>query len=430
MRTESLRGAPAGNPGAREPSRDPKTIGVCIIVENMAVPRDPRVWREAVTLAQEGYRVSVICPKQQGFRRSRETLDGIEIYRHSVWEASGFPGHFAEYAWALAAEFLLALRVFARTRFRVLQACNPPDSIFAIALFFRIFGVRFVFDQHDPAPEFFEARFHGKPILYKMLRLAERLTFQSSHAALVTNESCKEIAITRGGVPPERCFVVRNCPGLNDFPPRAVNEELKRGKRYLVVYVGVMGSQDGVDLLIDSAAYVTRTKGRTDVGFVLIGDGTEARRMRARASERGLDEFVRFTGALYGEDLKAYLAAADVGVAPDPSNPFNDKLTMIKILEYMASGLPVVLFDLPEGRNSAGGAALYARPNDPGDFGEKILSVLDSDALRRRLGESGRRRIVEGMNWESERVKLLEAYRTALGGRGPSGETIDAPPPR
>ena len=399
---------------------DLKPLAVCIIVENMSVPQDTRVWREAVTLAEAGYSVSVVCPKQPGSQRSRETLNGIEIYRHSVLEASTVLGYIAEYGWALVAEFLLTIRIFARTRFRILQACNPPDTIFLIALFFKLFGVRFVFDQHDPLPEFFEARFQRKGLLYAALLLTERLTFQASHATLVTNASCREIAISRGRVPPERCFIVRNCPSLNDFSLQPPNFELKQKKKYLILYVGVMGSQDGLDLLLESAAYVVKARGRSDVCFVLIGAGPEVSKMKTLVSELGLDECVRFTGALYGNDLRAYLAVADIGVAPDPSNIFNDKLTMIKILEYMACGLPVVLYDLPEGRRSAKNAALYAVPNNPRDFGEKILTLLNSEPLRRHLGENGQQRIREELNWESEKEKLLQAYQTAVGTSSPS----------
>src|SRR5215813_4143782 len=238
------------------PSIDPDLSGraaaVCIIVENSPVPPDRRVWREAVALSNAGYQVSIISPKGPGFSRSHEIIDGIEIYRHRTWEASGPNGYALEYGWSLVVEFLLAVRIYMRTRFRILQACNPPDTIFLLALFFKILGVRFVFDQHDPVPEFFEARFLRRGFLYKLICLAERLTFQTADVALVTNESCREIALSRGGVTPENCFVVRNCPDLKDFPQRLSVTELKQGRKYLVVYVGVMGTQDGIGLLLES----------------------------------------------------------------------------------------------------------------------------------------------------------------------------------
>jgi glycosyltransferase involved in cell wall biosynthesis len=224
--------------------------GVCIIVENQPVPADRRVWQEARALTGAGYSVSIICPKGRGFERSNETLDGIEIYRHSTWEASGRAGYLIEYGWALAAELALALKVYARTRFRILQACNPPDTIFLVALFFKLLGVRFVFDQHDLAPELYETKFGRKGLIYRLVRLAERLTFQTADVAIATNDSCREIALRRGRISPDRSIVVRGCPDLNDFrlpPPRA---DLKQGLAHLVVYVGIMGPQDGVDLLL------------------------------------------------------------------------------------------------------------------------------------------------------------------------------------
>ena len=381
---------------------------VCIIVENLSVPADRRVWREAKALSEAGYRVSVICPKGHGFEKGYETLEGVEIYRHPAWEGSTLLGYLLEYAWALTVEFWLALRIYARTRFRILQACNPPDTIFLIALFFKLFGVQFVFDQHDPTPEFCAVKFQRRGLACRLARLAEWLSFRVADVAIATNEALREIALTRGGVSPERSFVVRTSPDLNDFPIQPARPELKQGRKYLVVYVGVMGSQDGIDLLLESIEYLIGVKGRNDTLFVLIGWGPDLARLKARAAAQGLGDCVKFTEALYGDDLRAYLATADVAVAPDPSNLFNDKLTMIKILEYMAYGIPVVLYDLPQGHKSAEGAALYARGNNPIDFAEKVEQLLDSEATRDRLGAVGRTRIVEGLNWGIERQMLLK----------------------
>jgi glycosyltransferase involved in cell wall biosynthesis len=391
---------------------------VCIIVENLPVPGDRRVWQEARTLTEAGYSVSIICPKGHGFKRSRELLDGIEIYRHSIWEARGRRGYFLEYGWALGMEFVLALKVYARTRFKILQACNPPDTIFLIALFFKLFGVRFVFDQHDLTPELYETKFGRKDLLYRFACLAERLTYRAADVVIATNESFRRIALDRGGVCPNRTAVVRGCPNIDDFqlpPPRP---HLKQGRTYLVVYVGVMASQDGVNLLLESISHLVIDQGRDDTLFVLIGFGPDLDGLKARATARGLDAWVKFTGPLFGNSLLPYLATADVAVAPDPSNALNDNLTMVKILEYMACGLPVVLYDLVEGRRSAGDAALYAKDNDPVDFAGQIAKLLDSQSLRRRLGDIGRQTIQESLNWKIERQKLLHAYETASrGGR-------------
>ena len=396
---------------------------ICIIVENLGVPADRRVWQEANALAEAGYAVSIICPKGNGHHRSRETLNGIEIYRHWSFNSTSAVGHVFEYAWALACEFLLALRVYARTRFRVLQACNPPDNIFLIALFFKLLGVRFIFDHHDLVPELCRVRFAGTPLLHRLVCFAERLTFRTADVAIATNESFREIAAVRGRVPRDRSFAVRTCPDLArlKFTPRPA---LKAGRTHMVVYVGIMEPQDGLELLLDSIEHLVKGKGRQDTLFALIGWGTELPRLRARIARCGLEPWVRLTGPLYGDDLWAYLATADAAVAPDPLNELNDKLSMIKTFEYMAFGLPIVLYDLVEGRRSAGGAALYTRGNDPVDFAGQIERLLDSETLRRKMGAAGRERAYSGMNWDTEKAKLLAAYQAAL---CPSGSGAEAP---
>jgi glycosyltransferase involved in cell wall biosynthesis len=393
-----------------------KKTGVCIIIENLPVPVDRRVWQEALTLRDAGYRVSVICPKARGFERSRETLEDIEIYRYRVREASGPLGYIVEYVLALAAQMRLALVVYARTRFRVLHACNPPDTTFLIGLFFKLFGVRFIFDHHDLNPELYEAKFGRRDLGYWLVCWAERLTFRTADVSIATNESYREVARVRGKMPDGRVFVVRSCPDLTRTRKRPAQPELKEGRRYLVVYLGVMGPQDGLDLLLESIDLVVRSTQRRDILFVLIGAGIEVPRLKAIAAEKALEPLVKFPGHLSDEEVAAYLSTADVGVAPDPATAMNDKSTMNKILEYMAFGLPIVLYDLTEGRRVAAEAALYARPDDTEDFARKILRILDSESLRHELGARGRRRVEEYLNWEIEKRSLLEAYAAALAG--------------
>jgi glycosyltransferase involved in cell wall biosynthesis len=392
----------------------PQHTDVCIVVENLPVPLDRRVWQEARTLTEAGYRVSVICPKGPLFEQSRETREGIEIYRHRIWEAPGPLGYLLEYAWALAAEFVLALKIYWRTPFRILHACNPPDTIFLIGLFFKLFGVRFLFDHHDLNPELYEAKFGQRGLLYRLVCLAERLTFRTADVSIATNESYREVALTRGNMRPDRVFIVRSCPDLKNVRPGPTRPELSERKEFLVVYLGVMGQQEGLDLLLESIAIIVKERNRNDTLFVLIGGGTALPRLRTLATQKGLDAVVRFTGRLPDDEVAAYFSAADVCVAPDPFNPMNDKSTMNKILEYMAFGRPVVLFDLTEGRRSAGDAALYARPNDPVDFADQMLKLLDSESLRRELGARGRKRVEESLNWEAEERSLLAAYELAL----------------
>jgi glycosyltransferase involved in cell wall biosynthesis len=386
----------------------------CIIVENLPVPIDRRVWQEARTLHEAGYKVSVICPKGSGFKKSRETLEGIEIYRHWLWEASGPFGYILEYAWALAAQFYLSFIIFARTRFRIIQACNPPDTIFLVALFFRLFGVRFIFDHHDLNPELYETKFHRHDLGYRLVCWAERLTFRTAHVSIATNESYREVALSRGGMRRDRTFVVRSCPDLSRIRIRPPRPELKEGRRHLVVYLGVMAYQDGLDLLLESISQANMVRNCEDTLFVLIGSGPELAQLKMLARQKGLDGQVKFTGRLPDEDVAAYFSTAAFGVAPDRATPMNDKSTMNKIMEYMAFGLPVVLYDLTEGRRSAGDAALYAQRDDPEDFARKVVTLLDCESLRVELGARARKRIDDELNWDNEKQALLDAYAAAL----------------
>ncbi len=391
-------------------------IPVCIIVENLPVPVDRRVWCEARTLRDAGYIVSVICPKgKNSCAASYEILEGIHIYRHRAWEASGAIGYLLEYAWALVAQFYLVLKVFSHSRFRVLQGCNPPDTIFLIGLILKPFGVRYIFDHHDLSPEVFEAKFgNARGVFCALTRLAEKCSFRVATVSIASNESFKEVAVTRGGKRPEEVFVVRNCPDLTAFRRGPVRPEIKHDKPLLVVYVGFMGQQDGLDLLLESIEHIVKLEKREDTHFLFVGKGTMLPALREMAAKKELNRFVTFTGQVPHDEVVEYLSNADVGVAPDPKTPMNDNSTMIKIFEYMALELPVVLFDLKEGRRTAGPAALYAKPNDPIDFAKQVNRLLDSVELRRQLGACGRKRIEESMNWQVEKVGLLRAYSAAL----------------
>ncbi|MGD1100612.1 MAG: glycosyltransferase family 4 protein, partial [Terriglobia bacterium] len=271
-----------------------------------------------------------------------------------------------------------------------------------------------IFDHHDLNPELYETKFRRHDFGYKLVCWAERMTFRTADVSIATNESYREVAIVRGGMSRERTFVVRSCPDLTRIRMRPPQPELKEGRRHLVVYLGVMGHQDGLDLLLESIAFITKLRKCEDTLFVLIGAGPELPRLKVLASQKGLDALVKFTGRLPDEDVAAYFSNAAFGVAPDRATPMNDKSTMNKILEYMAYGLPVVLYDLTEGRRSAGDAALYARNDDPQDFAQKVLTLLDSESLRAELGARGRKRIEERLNWDNEKRALLEAYAAAL----------------
>jgi glycosyltransferase involved in cell wall biosynthesis len=393
-----------------------RRTAVCIIVENLPVPLDRRVWSEAQALNEAGYDVSVICPKgKTRHTASYEQIDGIHIYRHGTWEASSAAGYLLEYGVALCAEFFLALKVYRKTKYKILQGCNPPDTIFLIGLLLRPFGVRFVFDHHDLTPELFDSKFRGgSKFLRAMTRWVERWSFRTATVSIATNESFKEIAINRGKMAEERVFVVRNCPDANRLRPPVDKPKRRDGSQLRIVYVGFMARQDGLDLLLDSIEHIVKVKKRSDARFVLVGGGTMLDELRAISASKALDAHVTFTGHVSHDEVVSHLSKSDIGVAPDPKNPMNDHSTMIKIFEYMAFGLPVVQFDLKEGRRSAGPAALYAKPNDPVDFAERIVQLLDCPELRDELGAYGRQRIEGSLNWATEKTALLEAYDTAL----------------
>lgn len=383
---------------------------VCIIVENESVPFDRRVWQEARALRDSGYRVSIICPKTSRSQVGRETLEGVEIYRHRKLEAPGRAGYLLEYGFALAAEFFLAAKVFWRSGFQVLLGCNPPDTIFLIALAFRPLGVKFVFDHHDLSPELYEAKFIRRGLLYRALCLTERMCFRAADLSIATNDSYREIAIGRGKMKPDHVVVVQTCADLDEVVRSNAMPVLKRGRKYMVLYVGVMNEQDGVRLLIESIECLVKRRSRDDTHFVLIGDGTELSPLKALADQLGLGDFVEFTGRIPHDQVLPYLSTADVCVSPDPLNPLNDKSTMIKILEYMAFGRPIVLYNLTEGRLTVGDGALYAKPDDPIDFAKQIDTLLESEPLRTKLGDSVRKRAKEELNWGVQKGKLVDAF--------------------
>lgn len=385
---------------------------VLILVENLPSPFDRRVWQEATTLHANGYAVSIICPTGKGYEGRYEEVDGIHIYRYKLpLEAEGAKGYAIEYSAALFHTFRLAWKVLFKHGFDVIHACNPPDLLFLIGGFFKLtMGKKFLFDHHDINPELYEAKFGRRDFFYKLMVLFERWSFKTSDVSIATNESYKRIAIERGGMDPDRCYVVRSGPKLDRLRVLPPVEALKQGKRYLVGYVGVMGAQEGIDLLLEAARHLIVDMGRKDVHFGLVGGGTSLDQMKALAVKMGIADYVTFTGRVPDQDLLEMLNTSDVCVNPDVANDMNDKSTMNKIMEYMALGKPIVQFDLVEGKVSAQEASLYANKNDPVDMAKKIAELLDDPARRERMGAYGRHRVVNELEWQYEAPKLLAAY--------------------
>jgi glycosyltransferase involved in cell wall biosynthesis len=385
---------------------------VLIIVENLPSPFDRRVWQEAGALRDAGYGVSIICPTGKGYEKRFEIIDGIHIHRHPLpFEAEGALGYALEYSAALMWEFTLAWKVLFTRGFDVIHACNPPDTIFLIGGFFKLLGKKFLFDHHDINPELFEAKFNGKKgFFYKLVCLFEKMTFMTANVSIATNESYRKIAMTRGGMKPDNVFVVRSGPKLDRLKIQPAVPALKQGRKYLVGYVGVMGKQEGIDLLLESVRHIVHTLKRTDVQFGLVGGGTSLNDMKELATQMGVADYVTFTGRVPDADMLDMLNTADVCVNPDVANDMNDKSTMNKIMEYMALGKPIVQFDLTEGRHSAQNASLYAKRNSPEDMAACIIQLLDDPAKRAEMGAYGRNRVENELEWRFEVPKLLDAY--------------------
>jgi len=393
------------NPNMSRPRR------VLILVENLPSPFDRRVWQEACSLRDAGYLVSIICPTGRGYERKFEAIDGIHIYRYKLpVEASGAAGYALEYAIALAWTFALSWRVLLTRGFDVVHACNPPDLFFLIGGFFKLFGKKFVFDHHDLNPELYEAKFGRRGFFHSLMLKLEYWTFRTADVSIATNESYRRIAVGRGRTHPERVFVVRSGPSLERLRILPPDERFKRGRRYLVGYVGVMGKQEGIDYLLRAIRHIVLELGRTDVHFGLVGAGTSLEEMKALARQLGVADHVTFTGRVPDGEMLAMLNTADVCVNPDIANELNDKSTMNKIMEYMALGKPIVQFDLAEGRYSARRASLYAQKNDAFDLAAKIVELLDDPARRAEMGKYGRSRVENELEWRHEAPKLLAAY--------------------
>lgn len=389
---------------------------VLMIVENLPVPRDRRVWQEAKALRDAGWTVSVICPATNAFPEGHEVIEDIHIWRHKLPpEGEGALGYLREYSAALYWEFRLAWTVLSRRGFDVIHACNPPETIFLVGAFFKLFmGKRFIFDHHDVSPELYVAKFGKKGFFHSLLLLLEKLTFKTADVSIATNESFRAIAIERGGMDPDKVFVVRSGPDVRRLTITEPDPLLKCGAKHLIAYVGVMNNQDGVEYVLHAMRHMVVEQGRTDIRAILMGDGPMLPELKRMAEELGVADHVSFTGWADDDVLIPVLNAADVCVSPDPVNEFNDKCTMNKILEYMALAKPVVLFDLTEGRRSAGEAGLYARDNDAADMAAKIVTLLDDEPLRKRMGALGRARMERELSWEYQVPLLLSAYE-ALG---------------
>ena len=398
---------------------------ILIIVQNLPVPFDRRVWLECQALVSAGYRVAVVCPKGSG-DPAYQVIDSVELYKYRPYAPGGSKISFiAEYAYSFLATMWGALKARRSGRFAAIQACNPPDIFWPLALAFRALeGTRFVFDHHDLCPELFQSRFpRGPKLPYKGLLALERRTHRAANHVISTNDSYREIAMTRSGKRADEVTVVRTGPDLRRLRPGEPDPELRRGHRYLVAYIGVMGPQDGVDIVVRAADIVVSKLGRDDIAFTLIGSGDCFDDLVALRDQLGLAGHVEFTGRAPDEQVMRIMSTADAGLSPDPKNPLNDVSTMNKTMEYMVFGLPVVAFDLRETRVSAGDAAVYVQPNDEQRYAEAIVALLDDEPRREVMGKYARERVEQELAWDHQESIYLGVYKRVLGQAGPGRRT-------
>ena len=397
-------------------SKDAVGKRVLIIVENLTVPLDRRVWQEARSLRDAGYVVSVICPVGGDYQDRYEVLENIHIFRHTLpTEADTAFGYLVEYTAALFWEFRLAFKVLRKPGFDVIQACNPPDLIFIVGLFFKIFfRKKFIFDHHDINPELYEAKFGKRGFFWRLLLFFERLTFKAADASIATNQTFKDIAVKRGGMDTEKVFIVRSTPDASRFKRPLHEVERAESNTFMVGYVGIIGRQDGVDLLIHAIHHLVIDLGLDFVRCKIVGSGTEVDGLKQLSTSLGLSDHIEFTGFLSGDDLLQALSSFDAGVIPDPKNVYNDKISMNKVFEYMAMGVPFVQFDLIEGRRAAANAALYAKNNEPTELAAKLKKLIEEPELLEQLVENGRIRSSTMFKWADDQKALLSAYEAAL----------------
>lgn len=386
-----------------------------IVVENLPVPFDRRVWQEACALRDAGWNVSVICPATEKYPALFEEIDGIAVYRHPLpLEAKGKWGFVAEYATALFHEVRLLVKVSRERGFDIIQACNPPDLIFLAALPFKLLGKKFVFDHHDISPELFAVKFGSKGLLHRLLTLLERWTFRSANLVISTNETFRRIAIQRGGKHPADVVTVYSVPDTSRIRRVEPDAALRQGKRLVLGYVGIINAQDGVDHVVRAVHHMTRELGVSDVHTVVVGDGPALPAARALAAELGVESDITFTGYLSGPALLAALSSFDIGIIPDPLNEYNDKISMNKVFEYSALGIPVVSYELSETRRLLGPALAAADSDDPAGLARAVNALVQDDDRRRALGEAVAALARRDFSWDREAEKYVRAFNGLL----------------
>lgn len=403
---------------------------VLVIDTNNPVPRDRRVWLECRALADDGYRVTVICPGRAGLA-DYEEVDGIPIHRYAAGRKSNAAGSFAaDYVTSAWRTFRLSRRIWRARPFQLMQACNPPDTYFPIAAAYKLRGVKFLFDQHDPCPEVYGDRFGrtSGPTM-AMLRLLERLTHRTADHVITVNESCRELLLARTSSTPQTLTVVRTGADLARLRRTAADETIRNGRRFLCAYLGIMGPQDGVDLALHAVDHLVHRMGRTDVQFVFMGIGECLEQLQELTRELRIEPWVAFTGYADDATISTVLSTADLGLQPDKKTPFTELCSMVKTIEYLYFGLPVVSMDLTETRRTVGDAALYVAEESPGAYAQAIADLLDDEVQRERMSQHAQARANSDLSWERQKAAYLDVVH-ALCGRAPAGAVQEDLPVR
>jgi glycosyltransferase involved in cell wall biosynthesis len=382
---------------------------VVMLVENLPFERDRRVKQEARSLADAGYELTVICPRI-ALKDEFAQRDWIRVYSYpQPWQGTGWVSYVLEYLWALGWTALLLVWTWIRHGLDVVHAANPPDLFFLIAAPLRLFGIAFVFDQHDLGPELFQAKFRSQPVIERIVLYSEICSYRLASRVIVTNQSAYEIAIGRGKIQPSKVTIVRNGPDLSRFCTGPPQPYLKKGATYLAVYAGAVEKQDGVDRIVEAASYLVHTRNRTDIHFALLGDGSDLERVSERIKAFKLEGFFSLRGWVGDQELLSYLSTADVCLAPDPPVQFNQSSTFIKIMEYMSCGKVTVCFDLLESRRTAGDTAVFVGSDDTAEFARAIEQILDDGRRRYEMGNAARGRSL-GLHWGISKEALIETY--------------------
>jgi len=404
-----------------------------LMLTQSSFPSDTRVRNEADALAKAGYNIRVIALRRYDYEKSSDIVDGVKIYRvpevalfkksqtNRSWLKSQFYraksalGYISEYLYFTTVCFFMSIYVALKDGFDAVHIHNPPNTLFLIGIFYQLFGKKFVFDCHDLEPELYLSRYNAKNnLIYKLLLLEEKCCLKFANVVITTNESYKEINIKRGRLEPGKIFVVRNGPDLTIFKQVKGVDRLKNMGKSILIYIGVMGPQDGVDYLLRSLKELAYSLKRDDFYCLIIGKGDSVENLKKLKDDLQLQNYVEFTGRLQKEELMPYLATADIGLEPNPSNPLSNLSTLIKVMEYMALAKPIVCFDLKETRFSAKESAIYVSPNNEIEFAKAIVSLMDNPNKRAYMGAAGQKRVKEKLAWQHVSKNLLLAYESVL----------------